>query len=553
MTTIKKLYLIQFIFIVILCNFILANTLIADDNTFQNLYSSRLSFNSRGEPVVGIGLMSGKDSITLQSDSPANIYVFNPKKRTITYASAFYFNLVLQSSKPAEIEYYAVAEMLESNDPAYVSKMVKFWDSIGLKVKPKSIGTSFSVNGRIIDNTKVLLYFLKSRNLSKIEGKVKDFNRKNQRKAFVVSEASKLPSGKIGFVNSMGDLLASSENIIMIESTVENGTIYVKNCEFGQGFSDHGFEDRKFSGTLYAAIDIKGKLTLGNLLSIEDVLKSTVPSETFPSAPMEALKAQAVAARGQLLSKLGTRHLSSPYHLCSTQHCQVYKGEKSRTSKTDKAVEETYGEFLIEGNHLVDTTYSASAGGYTENNENTWHQQADIHRRGRLDAIDENRFKTGITEANLDDFLDNPPVSYSLTAGYNNDKYRWQNELSVGEATYRINKKYPLGRISDIKAVKRGVSGRINTLEITGKNKSVTIHGELNIRRLLGNLPSSLFRIRKEYDEDGNLNRFIFKGAGYGHGVGMCQTGSIGRAKAGQNYHQILSHYYNGAKIEKLY
>jgi len=553
MTTTKKIYLIH---ILILGIFLSSySNAFANKNgvaTFQNLYSSRVTFNEKGEPIVGVGIMSGKMKVTLRSDAPVNIYVYNPKKRIITYASSTTFNISLQSSIKAEIRYYVGVETLNNTSHAHVLDKIKQWKETGVEVSPKSIGASFSVNGRIVDNTKVLLYMYSSTKLSDAETALSSFNNKSEQKAYLISEASTLPSGKIALISASGEMIAQSSDIVLLESSPHN-SITVLNCEYGQGFSGHGFEPRRFSGTLYIAIDIKGKLTLGNLLSIETVLKSTVPSEIFPSSPMEALKAQAVAARGQLLAKLGTRHLSSPYHICSTQHCQVYKGEKTRNRKSDKAVDLTRGEFLIDGSKLVDTTYSSSSGGYTENNENAWHQQPDKNRRGRLDADNETRFANGINSSNLDDFLDNPPASFSYLSGYNINKYRWTKELSVGEVTYFVNKKHHVGRVKDLKILQRGVSGRATSLEVTGEKEIISVNGELTIRRLLGNLSSSLIRIRKEYDGNGYLNRFIIKGAGFGHGVGMCQTGAIGRAKNGQSYKKILSHYYCGAEVEKLY
>lgn len=120
--------------------------------------------------------------------------------------------------------------------------------------------------------------------------------------------------------------------------------------------------------------------------------------------------------------------------------------------------------------------------------------------------------------------------------------------MSTAELTTRISTEVPeVGRVKNLIAKQRGVSGRIGVLTVVGDKGSADVTGDLRIRRMLGGLKSTLFEIKKDGDS------FTFRGAGFGHGVGMCQMGAIGMANAGKSHKQILGHYYRGTHLHKLY
>jgi stage II sporulation protein D len=275
-----------------------------------------------------------------------------------------------------------------------------------------------------------------------------------------------------------------------------------------------------------------------------------IPAEIFPSAPEEALKAQAVAARGELLSKIGTRHIGDPFRLCSTTHCQVYSGTGHETSRTTAAVEATRGEVLFEATGgLADPVYSANCGGHTENNENVWSHMPPLPSlRGHRDAEKPtDPYARGVTEGNVAAFIANPPRSFCGRAKLGSgDRFRWTVTRSREEMN-KLLAKYRLGALRSIEVLERGVSGRARAVRVTGTTRAETIRGELRIRQTFGNLRSSLFVVEVK---DGGA---VFRGAGFGHGVGMCQTGAIGMGEAGKSYREILRHYYPGTTIRKLW
>jgi stage II sporulation protein D len=234
----------------------------------------------------------------------------------------------------------------------------------------------------------------------------------------------------------------------------------------------------------------------------------------------------------------------------------VYSGAGHEHARTTSAVEATRGEVLFasEG-RLVDTVYSAACGGFTENNEAIWSMQPEASLRGHLDATGDllhalTRFAGGLRrEADVVAFLGTPAATFCRVASVERgQRYRWQVRRSAGELTRLIATEHPeIGTVRDLKAVERGVSGRIRVLRIVGDRGEVRVQGDMHIRTLLGGLKSTLFVVTRDGGD------FVLNGGGWGHGVGMCQTGAIGMAERGSGYREILGHYYRGSRLRKLY
>lgn len=313
------------------------------------------------------------------------------------------------------------------------------------------------------------------------------------------------------------------------------------------------YQDRDYRGQIYVAIDRKGKLAVVNLVGEAELLAGLVPAEIYASAPSEALKAQAVAARGQLVAKVGSRHLDDPFLLCAHQHCQVYAGAGSEDSRTSVAVERTIGRVLMRPNEiqLVDTVYSANCGGHTEHNEQVWVSPVDPQLRATADPKLGEAFTKGINAANIDEWLATSPDSYSKPrSSAMASAYRWT--VALDPAAVAGNPEVPgsFGELQGIDVHARGRSGRATHVSLHGARESVEIHGELRIRKALGGLKSSMFVVAKKRDEFG---RFVIHGGGHGHGVGMCQHGAMGMAADGKSYGPILHHYYRDSKLIRLW
>jgi SpoIID/LytB domain protein len=204
--------------------------------------------------------------------------------------------------------------------------------------------------------------------------------------------------------------------------------------------------------------------------------------------------------------------------LCASEHCQVYAGQGREDPRTTAAIAATRGEFLVrDDGSLVDAVYSSSCGGHTENNEAVWGGTPDPALRGQPDS-----------------FCGNRP---------------WQTAISVDALQERAG----VGRLREVAVAQRGVSGRATRLHLIGDSGETEIKGELAIRHALGNLKSSKLALRADKDAAGHVTALSATGSGHGHGVGMCQEGAVGMARAGRSYPEILTHYYPGTRLRKLY
>jgi SpoIID/LytB domain protein len=236
----------------------------------------------------------------------------------------------------------------------------------------------------------------------------------------------------------------------------------------------------------------------------------------------------------------------------------VYGGATKEDPRTSEAVNDTAGVVLFANQRLINATYSSTCGGFTEHNDTAWKQSPSEALRGKPD-FDLNDptlapFRAGITAENLPAWLEKMPDSYCHKAPQvQEDKIRWQQQYTGAELNALVAKRYPgLGEVQNVEVLSGGISGRAISLRVEGAKKTVTVLYELPIRRLFGNLRSGAFTVQLERSGT-HLKSITFTGAGWGHGVGMCQMGAIGRAESGHSYQQILGHYYNDVSLRRLY
>ncbi len=365
--------------------------------------------------------------------------------------------------------------------------------------------------------------------------------------------------------------------------TPQQGEVVLKNVESGKSISQNlrmvirgdqftiklpaaegfHFESelvRTYRNQIEFIIDRFGKLTIVNVLPIETYLMGVVGSEMQEKFPLESLKAQAVTARGYTLARIGKQHRLSPFDLCDEVHCHVYGGIDRESPKVTKAVMETSGRVLLYKDKICDTFYAGVCGGHTENNENVWEGEPQAYLTGKLDAK-LNNLPDGFlqNEENVRLWIENKPEVFCNTQDkdvpdyleYTKKYFRWQVRYTQSELSQIIRQKtgQNIGTLIEIIPVLRGVSGRLVEVKLHGTNKTISIEKELEIRKALSEnyLYSACFVVDRDRSD------FILKGAGWGHGVGMCQTGAAMMALKDYNYQQILKHYYSAADIVKLY
>jgi SpoIID/LytB domain protein len=459
-------------------------------------------------------------------------------------------------AQPAERQWWPLVESVPVRKRERAEQVVADLKAKKLAARIVEVGSLFAVGGAVLDRRNALVV-VEPPLSSEVEG---------QKRAAALAkliggtvmlhpELSRLPAGTVEATAEVGHrLVVRKRGAIWFAPARTGESVHVDDIFVSQGGSTQSrrTESRHYFGRIIVAIDPDGLLTVVNEVPEDKLLAGLVPAEVSASFPDAVLRAQAVAARGVLLAKIGTRHGLAPYLLCASQHCQVYAGAGREDPRTTAAVEATRGEVLLRPDgDLVDPVYSASCGGVSEGNDPIWGGQPDPQLRPRLDQRTQGPLP-GRSEEALRSFLQSRPAAFCATAS-GDPRFRWQVAHSPAEwGRVTAASGYRLGDITAIDVRERGPSGRAIAIRLTGNGQSerpsVDIRGELTIRRVLGGLRSSLFVVNT--DEEGGLR---ITGGGFGHGVGMCQLGALGRAKAGQTYQQILSHYYPGSVLQRLY
>lgn len=344
------------------------------------------------------------------------------------------------------------------------------------------------------------------------------------------------------------------EKIIL--STVEDSAqLQISDVPFGVGWWWGGKEDRLYEGTIHIYPN-KDHLSATIHLPLEEYLKGVVPYEIGGTSPMEALKAQAVAARSEAVIALNSGLYGGKQHdLTSDVECQVFSGNHRRTAASDNAVEETRGLVISEDENVIHAFYASNCGGRAELIENVWPE------RDRSDSyqisLPDNESRRGLKlhrnwrakwwiKLSPKVFC-NPFYQESLPS-WSQRNFRWSREFTISEITDMVSKGEDLGDLVKIKALKRGQSGRITKARFIFENGRFEIDGELAIRQLFSpSLRSSCFYVKKKGDT------FTLHGAGWGHGVGMCQSGAVAQASNGITFDQILKHYYSASELLDIY
>jgi len=315
--------------------------------------------------------------------------------------------------------------------------------------------------------------------------------------------------------------------------------------------------DRQYRG--YIELYPNGDRGIGvvNVIENELYLLGVVPSEVAPQWPYESLKAQAVLARTQVLIRRarGGIHKKDGYHLCDGQHCQAYKGMSNEHNTTSRAVVDTEGEILTYHGRPAYTFYHSNCGGWIQASKevNGWGDspylvtKPDISPDKREAPLDPWAFQLWITG--------NPQANCNYPGRVRSSEFRWMKIIRQKDMTFRVNKDYAIGELMDVIPLKRSPSGNVNSLRLVGKKRTVDVTREHLIRNILGfsSLKSTLFEIEVNHFKDGRVRNYWIYGGGWGHAIGMCQSGAAGLAgKYNKTYKEIMTFYFPATAIRHI-
>lgn len=380
----------------------------------------------------------------------------------------------------------------------------------------------------------------------------------------------------------------------------------LSDVTIGVNFHWERKETQTFLGTLHFVVE-SDKICAINELPVERYLESVISSEMSATSSLELLKAHAVISRSWLLAQMKKRREVAEsgnnffsfvkkddrlirwydredhtiFDVCADDHCQRYQGITKETSPhVAEAIRQTKGQILMDGDDICDARFSKCCGGVTEEFQYCWEDTPKNYLSSVRDIIQDVKSVGSAAPAPLPSLQDeaaaeawirsNPPAFCNTTDkkilsqvlnDYDQetaDFYRWKVTLTQEKLKQLLDEKLKMnfGDILDLQAEERGKSGRISKLRIVGTEKTFVIGKELEIRRALSDthLYSSAFVVdRCDIDEKGVPQRFDIIGAGWGHGVGLCQIGAAVMGEEGFDYDAILLHYYQGAEIKKVY
>jgi len=400
--------------------------------------------------------------------------------------------------------------------------------------------------------------------------------------------------GRIWLNNEMAD----EESLLFEPVRYLKASFELNDVVIGLNFHWERKEDQQFKGSLEFIVE-NDKITAINILPLEDYLASVISSEMSSASNLELLKAHAVISRSWIMAQINKayeikqtgklypsitetadeyihwydREDHANFDVCADDHCQRYQGiTKQTTALVVQAVAETRGMFLMYDDEICDARFSKCCGGFTETFENVW--EPEMHPY--LQSVNDNPEIPGGFDADLtnesaaEKWIRNDPEAFCnnhdkevLSQVLNDydqetkDFYRWKRQYSQKALAELISRKTgrDFGAIIDLVPVERGPSGRLKKLKIVGSKLTLAIGKELEIRKTLSesHLYSSAFVVDKENIVDGIPGEFVLTGAGWGHGVGLCQIGAAMMSEKDYTYDQILMHYFRSATISKEY
>ena len=389
-----------------------------------------------------------------------------------------------------------------------------------------------------------------------------------------------------------------TKKIESIELTPEdnNCSFTLHNVTIGISYHWERQEEQTFTGKLKLITDGENVIAI-NILPVEDYLVSVISSEMSATSSLEFLKSHAVISRSWLLAQIENRNRKNIhkslqqnfttdensiirwydredhklFDVCADDHCQRYQGiTKASNPSVAKAVKETEGMVLMYGDEICDARFSKCCGGVSETFDTCWEDKDYPYLQPVIDDSENKDIPDLSIEENAEKWIRTTPAAFCNTHDekvlkqiLNNydqettDFYRWKVKYSQKEISELIHRKTGIefGDIKDLIPMQRGKSGRISRLKIVGTLRTVTIGKELEIRRALSesHLFSSAFVIDKTEVAGSVPSEFTITGAGWGHGVGLCQIGAAMMGEKGYSYDKIFLHYYRNAEIKKVY
>ena len=437
----------------------------------------------------------------------------------------------------------------------------------GIGVKIKSMGIKFYLKNNIVsDNTE---YWLVVDKLAS-EQEANEFAKEMfaNFSYSIIKEKLNEPHALLELYDHELEKLSQAENCIRVVPESPESVTYIYGLKVNSPILNNSKDYAAICGPIEFRCLDNGKIAAICEMTIEDYVKNVVAFQMHSDLPTQMIKAHAITVRSKMISNLGIKHFDDPFDLCSENDCQSFLPVFQIPKIISDSVENTSGLVMIHEKQILDSNYSAICGGHTESVKYISSETICETYPPIFDSIDKEIFKeyNDLSQSdNIKKWIDEKPRTccnldhqthnYMPNSFVNN--FRWRLTYDREDLEKIISEKSgtDIGTLYEIIPVSRSVSGRLQEIEILASNTNLVIVNELEMCEILSidKLPSSCFLIETQLDENGFPMSFTFRGAGYGHGVGMCLTGGITMAQNDYDYTEILQHYFRNMQLKKIY
>ncbi len=516
-------------------------------------------------PILKVGLIEKRDFLDFKLTGKFSVLNDQgiPILKGVTAPAKW--RLKIENRQQAKYEYSILLEKYFDRTLAEEQEYKLIEKGVGVTIK--NLGCKFYLKKKLVsDNTEYWLVVDKltsEQEANKFaEENFTDFSYQ------IIKEKLNEPHALLELFDNEFEKLGEAENSIRLVPETPEVITYIYDLTVDTQSQNDPKNYAAFRGIIEFRCLDDGKVAAICEMTIEEYVKNVVALQMLPDLPEEIIKAQAIAVRSKVVSGFGIKHFDDPFDLCSTDHCQPFTGALQIPEIIADAVDETAGLVLSNNKHVVDAKYSAICGGHTESYKNINSDSIIEPYTPVLDSHDQEIFKQykDLTQSeNFKKWVNEEPATYcNLNHLKNNNvpnslrnNYRWHLTYDREELEEIISEKIgaEIGVLYEIIPVRRGVSGRLQEIEILASNTNLVIKNGSEICRVLSHdrLPSSCFLIECQIDEDGFPISFTFRGAGFGHGVGLCQAGGTAMALNEADYTEILKHYFRGTNLKKIY
>ncbi len=516
-------------------------------------------------PVLRVGFISHSDSFRFKLSGKFS--VINEQGEVILKSVAIQNKWCAQvvNFQQAQYEYQILIDKFYDQNAALEYEYKLLGKGIGAEVK--ILGARYHRQGKIVGNTTEYWVIVDKLNSETEARKLAD-ERLGGLNYKIIKQKLSEPHAVLELFDNEFEKLGRAENVLNIIPDEAQTVTTLYNINYRDELRNLSFNRALLQGPIeFRCIDDGGICAICQI-NLEKYIENVTGLQTFSELPLESVKALAVTLRSKVLTILCVKHADDPFDLCAGNHCIPFVGDLDIEPTIAEAVKHTSGEILKNAGRITKTNFTLICGGHTESCQNGFNYKNKYIAPPVFDGDDLTKFKIydDLTQTdNLKKWIRKEPDVFCNLSDVKNIRipnflktlFRWRRMYDREYLEEFIEKKVhtKIGNIFEIIPVKRGISGRLKEIEILASESNLVIKGDKKICEMLSEdqLPSSCFIIETQMDDTGVPISFTFHGAGVGHGIGLCQSGSIAMALQGADYWKILQHYFKDSIIEMIY